>query len=53
MPDNSSSRIIRFSTFEINFQTQTGAPWRIALISAQGGTPHELLAKKDNLSDPT
>ena len=32
---------------------QTGTPWRIVLISAQGGTPHELLAKKDNLSDPT
>jgi Tol biopolymer transport system component/DNA-binding winged helix-turn-helix (wHTH) protein len=32
---------------------QTGTPWRIFLISAQGGTPHELLAKKDNLSDPT
>ena len=25
----------------------------LVLISAQGGTPHELLAKKDNLSDPT
>ncbi len=32
---------------------QTGTPWKIFLISAQGGTPHELLAKKDNLSDPT
>jgi Tol biopolymer transport system component len=32
---------------------QTGAPWKIFLISAQGGTPRELLAKKDNLSDPT
>ena len=32
---------------------QTGTPWRIVLISAQGGTPHELLATKDNLSDPT
>jgi Tol biopolymer transport system component/DNA-binding winged helix-turn-helix (wHTH) protein len=32
---------------------QTGTPWRIFLISPQGGRPHELLAKKDNLSDPT
>jgi len=32
---------------------QSGRPWKIFLISAQGGMPQELLAKKDNLSDPT
>jgi Tol biopolymer transport system component len=32
---------------------QAGRPWKIFLISAQGGTPQDLLAGKETVSDPT
>ena len=32
---------------------QSGRPWKIFLISAQGGTPRDLLAGKETSSDPT
>ena len=32
---------------------QSGQPWKIFLISAQGGTPQALLASNETFSDPT
>jgi len=32
---------------------QSGRPWKIFLISAQGGTPQRLLAENETFSDPT
>ena len=32
--------------------TQAGRPWKIFLISAQGGTPQELLSETSNEADP-